>query len=69
MSDKKSDSYAGKLKDSLFWWLGKKRPFVINDEYKVELLHLDRNHYSAKIRVTKLDTGDDISVKEMVDGQ
>ena len=29
-------SYANKLRDSLYWWLGKKRPFFINDEYKLE---------------------------------
>jgi len=53
--------YAGKLKDSLYWWLGKKRPFIINDEYKIELLHIvsdpNLNHYSAKIRITNLKTG------------
>jgi len=48
------DNYAGKLKDSLYWWIGKKRPFFINDEYKVELLHIDREHNSAKIRITNL---------------
>jgi len=53
----KLPSYANKLKDSLFWWLGKKRPFIINNEYKVELLHIDRNHYSAKIRVTNIKDG------------
>ena len=56
MSDK-FYSYANKLKDSLYWWLGKKRPFIINDEYKIELLHIDIEHLSAKIRVTNLKTG------------
>lgn len=50
----KSESYVGKLKDSLFWWLGAKRPFFINDEYKIELLYIDREHNSAKIRITNL---------------
>jgi hypothetical protein len=53
----KLHSYADKLKNSLYWWLGKKRPFIINDEYKIELLHIDREHLSAKIRVTNLKTG------------
>ena len=53
----KSPNYAGKLKDSLFWWLGKKRPFIINNEYQIELLHIDREHYSAKIRVTNIKSG------------
>jgi len=58
MSEK---SYAGKLKDSLYWWLGKRRPFFINGEYKIELLHIvsnpELNHYSAKIRITNLKNG------------
>lgn len=50
-------SYTGKLKDSLYWWLGKSRPFFINDEYKLELLFVDKVNNSAKIRVTNLKTG------------
>lgn len=50
-------SYANKLKDSLYWWLGKSRPFFINDEYKLELLFVDKINNSAKIRVTNLKTG------------
>lgn len=46
--------YAGKLRDSLTWWLGRKREFVINDEYKLELLFIDKENNSAKIRVTNL---------------
>lgn len=51
-------NYANKLKDSLYWWLGKKKPFYVNDEYKIELLHIDRNHYSAKIRITNIKNGE-----------
>ena len=65
MSDK-LDTYANKLKDSLYWWLGKKRPFIINDEYRIELLHIDREHLSAKIRVTHLKTA---VVQEVRDGE
>lgn len=50
-------SYANKLKDSLYWWLGKKRPFFINDEYKLELLFIDKLNNSAKIRITNLKSG------------
>ncbi len=66
-------SYANKLKDSLYWWLGKKRPFFINDEYKLELLFVDKINNSAKIRVTNLKTGDVIEsaqpASEVCDGQ
>ena len=49
-------SFTGKLITSLYWWLGPKKPFIINDEYKLELLFLDRVNNSAKIRVTNLKT-------------
>lgn len=62
--------YANKLKDSLYWWLGKKRPFIINDEYKLELLFVDKINNSAKIRITNLKSGQVIeSTPEAVDGQ
>jgi hypothetical protein len=44
----------GKIHDRLYWWLGKKQPFIINDEYKLELLFLDKKNNSAKILVTNL---------------
>jgi len=50
-------SYANRLQDSLCWWLGKKRPFIINDEYKLELLFIDKVNNSAKIKITNLKTG------------
>jgi len=65
--------YANKLKDSLYWWLGRKKPFIINDEYKLELLFIDKINNSAKIRVTNLKTGmaiesSDVS-SEVLNGQ
>jgi len=48
--------FAGRLKQSLFWWLGFKKPFIINDEYKIELLYIDKIHRSIKIKVTNLKT-------------
>jgi hypothetical protein len=62
--------YAGKLRDSLTWWLGSKREFVINDEYKLELLFIDKQNNSAKIRVTNLKaTGNDsVSDAEILSG-
>ena len=49
--------YANKIYNSIYWWLGRKRPFIINDEYKLELLHIDKINNSAKIKVTNLKTG------------
>jgi len=57
-------TYANRLKDSIYWWLSTKKSFVINDEYKIELLVLDRIHHSAKIKITKLDTNE-TSVQEV----
>lgn len=55
---KSLSEYAGKLKTSLYWWLGRARPFIINDEYKLELLFLDKVNNSAKIRITNIKTGE-----------
>ena len=50
------NNFAGKLKDSIWWWLGKKNPFIINNEYKLELLFIDKVNNSAKIKITNLKT-------------
>lgn len=66
-------SFAGRLKTSLYWWLGRSKPFFINDEYKLELLFVDKINNSAKIRVTNLKTGAVIEsaqpASEVVHGQ
>lgn len=49
-------SYKDTLKDTLTWWLGKKRPFVINNEYEIRLLFIDKINNSAKIEITNLKT-------------
>lgn len=49
-------SFKDKLKDSLDYWLGRKHPFIINDEYKLELLFIDKVNNSAKIKITNLKT-------------
>lgn len=50
-------SFKDKLKDSLWYWLGTKKPFIINDQYSIELLYIDKVNNSAKIKVTNLKTG------------
>ena len=54
-------TYANKLKTQLYWWLGKKRPFNINNEYTVELLFIDKINNSAKIQITNIKTGDQVT--------
>lgn len=46
------------LTDSLSWWLNKKKPFVINGEYKVELVFINKDNNTAKIRITNLKNGE-----------
>jgi hypothetical protein len=57
MSDSRP-SFDGKLKDSLTWWLGKSKPFIVNDEYEIRLLFIDKINNSAKIQVTNLKTNE-----------
>lgn len=49
-------SYKDTLQDTLIWWLGKKKPFIINDEYEIRLLFIDKVNHSAKIEITNLKT-------------
>jgi hypothetical protein len=49
-----NNEFKDKIKDSMFWWLGKKKPFILNAEYKLELLFIDKVNNSAKIRITNL---------------
>jgi hypothetical protein len=53
--------FSNKIKNSMYWWLGKKNPFIINNEYKLELLFLDKINNSAKILITNLKTGETTS--------
>lgn len=55
MSDSRP-SFDGKLRDSLIWWLGKSKPFIVNDEYEIRLLFIDKVNNSAKIQITNLKT-------------
>ena len=48
-------SFSGILKDSLNWNLKRSRPFIINDEYRVELIKIN-NDGSSRIRITNLKT-------------
>ncbi len=41
----------------MYWWLGRRRPFYIGDEYEISLLEIDRKSGSAKIQITNLKTG------------
>lgn len=53
---KPNDLPKNNIKDSIYYWLGKSKPFYINGEYKVELLFIDKINHSAKIQITNLKT-------------
>lgn len=46
------------IKDSMYWWLSKARPFLIGNEYKIELLEVRQRSGTVKIRITNLKTGE-----------
>jgi hypothetical protein len=54
-------SYAEKIKDSLYWWLGKRKSFIINDEYRLDLLHIDKENNSVKIRITNIKNNSEVT--------
>lgn len=49
-------SYKDTLRNTLTWWLGRKRPFIINNEYEIKLLFIDKVNNSAKIEITNIKT-------------
>lgn len=55
-----------KVVSAMYWWLSKRRPFFIGDEYKVELQAMDKNTGCVRILVTNLKTGE---VQEQVESQ
>jgi hypothetical protein len=57
-----SNEKSTNIKDSMYYWLGRQKPFIINDEYKLELLYIDKVNHSAKIMITNLKT----NVKEVI---
>ena len=56
MSNKKNKS--AEITGEFNWWLSKKRPFIIDDKYKLELEFIDLNHMSARIKITRIDQED-----------
>jgi hypothetical protein len=42
------------IEKSMYWWLSPRRPFLISDEYSIELLRIDYSAGTAKIQITNL---------------
>ncbi len=67
--DKNKDHIGKKnITDSIYYWLGKSKPFYINGEYKLRLLFIDKINHSAKIEITNLKTQETETV-EVADAQ
>jgi len=43
------------ITDELTWWLSKKG-FNLNNEYRIDLIWIDKKNNSAKIKITNLKT-------------
>lgn len=57
LATKKKDSNKSVSITGVFsWWLSKKRPFIIDGKYKLELEFIDMSHMSARIKITNLET-------------
>lgn len=56
-----------KVVTSMYWWLSKRRPFFIGDEYKVELQAIDKNTGCVRILVTNLKTGETEQQEQKLD--
>ena len=51
------------VKDELTWWLSKKG-FILNGEFRIDLLFIDRVNNSCKIKITNIkDSQDSIDVE------
>ena len=50
--------------DSMFWWLNRRRPFIVNNEYKIDLLEVDKKRNTAKILITNLKTNSQTVIEE-----
>ena len=48
------DSFQDKLKDTLYWWLAANKPFIINDEYEIRLIVLDKKRNTVKLEISNL---------------
>jgi hypothetical protein len=47
-------SFKDKIVSKFTWWLKPSNPFIINDEYSIKLVHIDKTKNMVKIEVTNL---------------
>ena len=46
------------ISTKMYWWLSRKRPFFIGDDYEIRLLEVDRQSGCVKIEVINSKTGE-----------
>lgn len=53
------------ISTKMYWWLSRKRPFFIGDDYEIRLLEVDRQSGCVKIEVINSKTGE-VSKQEIL---
>jgi hypothetical protein len=53
-----------KIVNAMYWWLNRHRSFIVNDEYEIELIEIDKKRGTAKILVRNLKTNSQTVVAE-----
>lgn len=53
-----------KIVNAMYWWLNRRRSFIVNDEYEIELIEIDKKRNTAKILVRNLKTNSQTVVEE-----
>jgi len=58
-------SFKDKIVSKFSWWLKSSNDFIINDEYSIKLIYIDKTKNMVKIEVTNLKNN---QVTELVQG-
>lgn len=62
-------SFKDKIQTAMYYWLGKRHPFIINEEYRLDLLYIDKTNNSVKILITNLKNNQQQTVEAHHDEQ
>ena len=53
------------ITDEFTYWLGKRYGFNLNNEYKIDLIWIDKENNSCKIKITNLKTKEEPAILEV----
>lgn len=65
----KKNSFANTVRGSLYWWLRYDKPFILNDEYSLKLLHIDKGKDMVKVLITNLKNKNQTKIELSIDSQ